>query len=101
MVIEHFRHIFASLLTKINFEMKNLSLLLAGVALVALTTTSCKKIYTCNCTAASTDATVVENVDWYDYENTVKLKKADAEDACAVVETAAQYYDAEATCVIE
>lgn len=76
-MIEHFRHIFASLLTKINFEMKNLSILLASAALVAFSFTSCKKDYNCDCTYTWTDGTTTD----YSYP-LLKMKKGDAETAC-------------------
>jgi len=64
------------LLTKINFEMKKLSLLLAGVALVAFSFTSCKKDYTCTCAFTYGDYS-------YDYSyELLKMKKGDAEDTC-------------------
>lgn len=46
-------------------------------AVAALSMASCKKVYTCECTAN----TGVSTVDKYSYE-TGKVKKADAEDAC-------------------
>lgn len=56
-------------------------------AVAALSMASCKKVYTCECTAN----TGVSTVDNYSYE-TGKVKKADAEDACSASNTAYSAY---------
>lgn len=59
--------------------MKKIFSLLAVVAILA-SFTSCKKDYTCTCTIAGVDtATPLDD-----------QSKSDAEDACAVLDTAAQ-----------
>lgn len=70
------------LLTKINFEMKKLSLVLAGLALAAFSFTSCKGDFTCDCTYTYTVGDTEYTYEYsYDY---LKYKKSDAEDACEV-----------------
>ena len=86
------RRIFASLLTKINFEMKNLSILLAGAALVAFSFTSCKKDYTCKCVAGA------EGYEDWSFD-ILDSKKGDAEDACTAY--GEKWADYDYTCTAE
>lgn len=56
-------------------------------AVAALSMASCKKVYTCECTAN----TGVSTVDTYSYE-TGKVKKADAEKSCDAMNSTYSLY---------
>lgn len=73
-------------------KMKKLMMLVA-VATFALAATSCTKDYTCSCSAAG----LLPAQD-YPYSD---VKKADAEDACDVVQTSRKLADAAATCELK
>ena len=79
--------------------MKKLSLVLASVALVAFTFTSCKKDYTCDCDYSYTwtDGTTTDYTVSYEL---LKQKKGDAEDACTASEDALTSGGYEAACVL-
>jgi hypothetical protein len=58
--------------------MKNLSFLLASVALVAFTFTSCKRDYTCDCVY-----TINEETTTYSFE-LLNVTQDDAEEVCSL-----------------
>jgi hypothetical protein len=79
--------------------MKNLSILLAGAALVAFSFTSCKKDYSCDCEYSYewTDGTTTDYTVSYAL---LKQKKGDAEEACTKSEDALTAADYTATCTL-
>jgi hypothetical protein len=82
MTFQLFKYLYL-LKLKTYYYMKKLSLLAIAALFVATSFTSCKKDYTCVCSAGSNGAVSVD-ASQVEYK---KVKKSDAEDSCAALST--------------